>query len=226
MNVLLFDIDGTLLSTAGAGRLAMQRGLEKRGLKLREVDIPVHGRTDQAIILDLLQAHEMEVSDQSIQTFYADYVAELGLAMQQCEAKLLPGILELLVHLNQLNHVSVGILTGNGRRATEIKLGHFKLLEFFQFGAYGEYTSDRCTVAANAFQAAGGFLRFEPDRHRTWVIGDTVHDVRCARSIGVKALAVGTGHVCLDELRSSQPDCYLDDLSDIAAVVKAIETDD
>ncbi|HMO13822.1 MAG TPA: HAD family hydrolase [Pirellulaceae bacterium] len=223
IKLLMFDIDGTLLFSGGAGKLAMERCLMRFVSELQIVDIPVHGRTDKAIIADLLNAHSLSATDQIIADFYEAYLVELDRTIHECQPRLLPGVRELLSSLVEHVGVEMGILTGNGRVATEIKLNYFGLLNFFKFGGYGESTDDRRQVARNALQDAQRTLQLSPPECSPWVIGDTVHDVACARAINAKVIAVGTGKVCHDELRQSRPDVFLKDLSCISSFLSAIE---
>lgn len=222
MHTLLFDIDGTLLFSGGAGKIAMESTLQKLFGECREVSIPVHGRTDQAIIRDLLVAHEVQSCPESIEQFYSVYQKRLPLAMKECQGYLLAGVQNLIEHLAELPDVAMGLLTGNGEQAAKTKLAHFELDSFFQFGGFGERHSHRVDIARDALTAAANFTGTAPSPSSTWVIGDTIHDVSCARDTELKSLAVGTGKVDLEELKASGPDRYLDDLSDADAFLAAI----
>jgi len=213
LKFLLFDIDGTLLKTGGAGQVAMRQVMLRQHGLYEESQLDVHGRTDWAIIDQLLRAHRIEPNSAAIREFYDGYVDELESAMHAVNGTLLAGVQELLSVLHQMNDVHCGVLTGNGRAAAAIKLRHFGIETFFQFGGFGETTGSRNEIARIALQAARTSAPGDRDPDDVWVVGDTVHDVRCARSIGAKALAVGTGGVDLDELRRCGPDVFLPDLA-------------
>jgi len=115
-----------------------------------------------------------------------------------------------------------GILTGNVRRAAEIKLKHFGLSEYFLFGGYGDEHADRNDVAADAQMSASKFLGNRFDSKKIWVIGDTGNDVRCARSIGAYSLAVETGGESSELLTSSKPNMQLRDLEDAEAWLSSL----
>ena len=222
MNVLLFDIDGTLLLTGGAGRVAMQRTMRAM-FDLSELAlIDVHGRTDHAIISDLFSAHQIELTSETRAEFVKSYHQELAYTISQCDGYLMPGVVELLVELHLLPNVTIGILTGNSQRAAQIKLQFFKIERFFVLGGYGDDHTDRNRVARTALERCEDHFGASIDGDRIWVIGDTVHDIRCARSIGAKAIAVETGGGCPEKLQDEEPDLLLPDLTHQKSFLNAL----
>lgn len=222
MHVCLFDIDGTLLHSGGAGKAAIEVALtEDFGVELR-VQVTYSGRTDRAIARDLLRHHGIEPTTENWQRLVRGYLERLPLSLTTNQGKVLPGISALLEQLARVDRVAVGLLTGNIRAGARIKLGHFDLYHHFAFGGFGDEHYERDDVAREALAAVGAHLsgRHSPDR--IWVIGDTPLDVQCARAIGARAVAVATGWHSLDELRATGPDLLLPDLSDPAPLLSLL----
>jgi len=205
MHTLLFDIDGTLIRTAGAGFHAMRIAMKT----MFDIDdfpeVPVHGRTDHGIIGDIFRSTSIEFAPH-FWPYSELYWQHLPDSLMSNPGGPLPGIFELLTAISQEPNFAVGVLTGNGKRAAEIKLRHFELDSYFSFGGYGDHHGCRNEVARLAHSAAAEHLRERFDPGSVWVIGDTIHDIACARSIGAKAIAVETGGGSREELAAAGPD--------------------
>jgi phosphoglycolate phosphatase-like HAD superfamily hydrolase len=219
MHVFLFDIDGTLVSSGGAGKAAIEEALaEEFGVAVRG-EVPYSGRTDRAIARDLLHLHGLEDSPENRRRLVAAYLHRLPASLSRHTGRVLPGIAALLEHLSERDETAVGLLTGNLREGARLKLGHFGLHHHFGFGGYGDEHLDRDEVAREALAATRAHLNGQVCLERTWVIGDTPLDVRCARAIGVRVAAVATGWHTLAELEAAKPDLLLGDLSDAAPLL-------
>lgn len=217
MLVLLFDIDGTLVRTGGAGKAAMEAALcEEFGVTLSAEEVPYSGRTDRAIGRDLLVGHDLEPSPANQDRLIAGYLHRLPGRLRSLGGTVCPGVRELLHHLRGRDDVRLGLLTGNVRRGAELKLGHFDLWHHFPAGGFGDHHEDRDDVARAAVAAVGAGPADE-----VWVVGDTPLDVRCARAVGAKVVAVATGWHPLDELAACGADLALADLGDFGRLPTA-----
>jgi phosphoglycolate phosphatase-like HAD superfamily hydrolase len=215
MHVCLFDIDGTLIASGGAGKAALEAGLaEEFGTSRAMEKLQLSGRTDLAIISDLLRLSELGDTPANRGRVIAAYLRHLPRCLAACTGRVLPGIAPLLQRLRERGDVAVGLLTGNLRAGARLKLGHFGLFEHFAFGGYGDRHLDRDDVAREAVAEVRRHLNGSVACERIWVIGDTPLDVRCARAIGAQAVAVVTGWHGRAELAACAPDLLLDDLSD------------
>jgi phosphoglycolate phosphatase len=215
MHTCLFDIDGTLLSSGGAGKAAMENALlEEFGLDAIRVQVPYSGRTDRAIVRDLFRHHGVADSPENWRQFVAGYLRRLPNFLTRCQGRVLPGIAALLAQLRARGDVLLGLLTGNLRVGARLKLGHYGLFEHFVFGGFGDDHFSRDDVAREALAEVHRRLNGATNLERVWVIGDTPLDVQCARCIGAKVAAVATGWHSLDELAAAKPDLLLPDLSD------------
>ena len=225
MYAILFDIDGTLVLTGGAGQLAFaQTFAEDFGIDEISRGVPFAGRTDRAISLDLMRVHGIEPNEANWTRFREGYLQRLPSALAQRIGEVLPGVGPLLDALEQRTELVLGLLTGNLERGAQLKLGHYGLAERFAFRGYGDHSVSRDDVGADAVTHA---RQHAADRGEEltgmMVIGDTLHDITCARSVGAYAVAVATGSPSRSELMQQGPDLALDDLSDLDPVLAAVD---
>lgn len=212
MMVVLFDIDGTLIQTGGAGGWALMSAFSDVFGIAEPEEVTFCGRTDRGIARDLFQAHGVDDSQANWQRLQAEYLSRLQWMLPQRQGCVLPGIEPTLEQLAQRPDVAVGLLTGNLREGARLKLEHYGLMHHFAFGGFGDHHSDRDDVARSALAASRQHMQREIPSERVWVVGDTPLDVRCARAIGARAVAVATGWHGREELRDAEPDLLLDSL--------------
>ncbi len=197
MTLVLWDIDGTLISSGRAGVRGMNKSFERLyGLTGALDAVTVAGRTDRAIVTEVLTREGLVADDEAIARLRDAYCEDLPVALADPNLKaagVLPGVLSWLDQLDQRSDVAVGLLTGNFVRGATIKLGHFGLWDRFTFGAFGDHHTNRRDLIGVAIDAAitAGHPRFAPDQ--IVVIGDTPLDVDCAHANGARAIAVATG---------------------------------
>ena len=214
MIVCLFDIDGTLLASGGAGKAALEAALtEEFGISLRDA-VPYAGRTDRAIIRDLFRLHEIPDTQANLDKILSGYLGRLPESLRRHDGKVLPGIEGLLRFLKWEGSITLGLLTGNVRSGAQTKLGHFGLFDYFAFGGFGDRHFERDDVAREALGRVHHHVGTHVTPDRIWVIGDTPLDVQCARAIGAKVAAVATGLHTVAELQAHAPDVVLADLAD------------
>jgi len=219
---LLFDIDGTLLRAGNAGMKAVHETLVEMFGEVQESGLVVHGRTDQGIMTDVFAGIGRDYQ-QHRDDFDRMYWSKLPGVMESSGGELLPGVAQLLEDLSAAPDVALGILTGNARVPADIKLKFFGIEQYFSFGGYGDHHSDRNQVAALAVKQAQLSLGESFDADKIWVIGDTVNDIVCARSIGARVIAVETGGGTREALLEAEPDVVFADLvnrDDFLAVVR------
>ena len=222
--VLLFDIDGTLVLTGGAGGRAMTRAFEELyGVENAFEGVPFNGRTDAWILSRAAAAHGID--DEAIARFkplYLDYLAE-ELHRPGPRKGVMPGVGPLLDELSRRDDVYLALLTGNFERGANLKLEYFDLWRYFTCGAFGDTTHDRNGLLAEALariEVCGGPQVAPAD---VVIIGDTPLDVGVAIAGGARSMAVATGSHTTDELRASGADVVFQDLSDLEAVLAAVE---
>ena len=215
----LFDVDGTLLLTEGAGREAFAHGVaETFGIRDDLGRVAFSGRTEPLILADILSTLELEFADGQERRFWTSVFARMRELMSPERGYLLPGVAELLDAIEREPGWVKGLLTGNMTEMAAIKLERFGLTGRFEFGAFGEMAADRNALAC---LAVGGIAdRYSVPASRCIVIGDTEHDVACARAAGARVVAVATGSRRRDELEALGPDRVLEDLRDTAGLIE------
>jgi phosphoglycolate phosphatase-like HAD superfamily hydrolase len=226
--LILFDIDGTLLHSHGAGRRAMEAAmLETFGTK----GSPVYrydGKTDRQIVRDLMRGEgfgDDEIDARMSQVMEA-YVAglEREIGAPHTRVEVLTGVMQLLDALVSRSHCVVGLLTGNLEPGAQRKLNAAGIgFERFTVGAFGSDHEVRAELPAIAQQRARARLGLQVDGRAVVIVGDTPSDILCGRPIGARAIAVATGHYTVDALAEHDPDAVFSDLGDTAAVLAAIE---
>lgn len=221
MHICLFDIDGTLIDTGGAGQRSIVHMLEEEFQVSAPVEgIPTAGRTDHAIMVDLFEYFDIPNTSQNRKRFERGYLKLLAEKLKERRGRVLPGIKSILESLSLHAHIDLGLLTGNFEEGAQQKLKHYELHHFFEFGAFGDHHADRNDVAHEAVNQIQ--QRHSPeslDSASIWVIGDTPSDIHCARAIGAKVIAVATGVYSMDELRECEPDYLFAHFEEIESIL-------
>jgi phosphoglycolate phosphatase len=214
MKLFLFDIDGTLLTTDGAGRAALKSaGADLFAIEEDLRTINVSGSTDTAIVQDILRHHSLDVSTANVNRYLGGYLVWLKQHLASQSGAVLPGVISLLDVLAK-DSQAIGLLTGNVRRGAQIKLTAHGIWDRFSFGAFGDDNSDRNQLGPIAKRRAEAALNTEFAAHDIVVIGDTPKDIACARAFGAVAVAVATGRYSLANLSEHQPNHLVGDLAD------------
>jgi len=219
VRLVLFDIDGTLVHTGGAGIKAFAKtfatefnapdGVEK---------IHFPGRTDMSLVREFFGFHNIAATSENFRRFFERYVFWLDHIVAQSKSGPCEGVLEFLDGLQTLSQPPLlGLVTGNIRLGAEIKLRRFGLWDVFQIGAFADDSEDRNQIAAIARERGSRVLGEELRGDQIVVVGDTTHDIRCAQAIGAKVLSMATGGAELDELKRHRPDWVVEDLTCVTA---------
>ena len=226
----LFDLDGTLVDCAGAGRrsleIAFRRVLGIDGIEAPSRRVRFEGKTDPVIIRDL--AREAGAPPDRIDALEPEirraYLAALRdeMATPDPKRRVMPGILPLLDALRVRADVRLGLLTGNLEAGARLKLGPFGLNPYFPTGGFSSDHSDRNEIARIAREKVSGLAGLAVPASRVTVVGDTELDVRCARANGFRAVAVSSGWVPRERLEAARPDALFDDFSDLPRALDAI----
>ncbi|MDP9099671.1 MAG: haloacid dehalogenase-like hydrolase [Verrucomicrobiota bacterium] len=220
--LLLWDIDGTLISTGAAGQRAIARATAARfeGGDLDGVEIA--GRTDLGIGRQILSKYGAPVNDTSIHSFLDLYLDLLAEEVPRGKGRVLPGVLELLEDAAKKPEITLGLLTGNLERGARLKLEHYGLWQFFAFGAFADDHHDRNELGAFALSRAWEKTGIDFAPAQIDVIGDTGHDIACGKTFRARTIAVATGPWSREQLAEHQPDFLFDDLANVDEVKKKL----
>jgi phosphoglycolate phosphatase-like HAD superfamily hydrolase len=221
--LLLFDIDGTLIQSGGAGIEALKRALKER-FQIEDdlLDIEFAGMTDSGIVLNILKKHKISSTPENSTAFLDSYVHFLSEELPRRKGKLLPGVLKLLERLKARKHVVLGLLTGNVSRGAQLKLEHYGVWHLFEFGAFADDHHDRNELGAFARARAKEKHGREFSAEEIDVIGDTPRDIACGKAFGARTIAVATGAWSREKLAKHNPDYLIDDFSDVDRLIDTL----
>jgi len=227
--LILFDIDGTLLSAGAIARESVLRALETAyGWRPAEKHhdrkrFDFSGKTDPQIVRELVRE---EIGDdrceRDLSRALALYLEELERGLKPENVVPKPGVAELLATLATRPDVTLALLTGNLERGARLKLEPPGFNRYFPFGAFGSDSADRYALPAIALERAAERTGRRLGGKSIVVVGDSVHDVACGRSLGVRSVAVATGPTRADQLAAERPDALLSDFSDVRRALEAI----
>jgi len=217
MRIIAFDIDGTLLLSGGAGARALDR-VFKEQLDVEDAFRGIHpdGMTDDDIIQEMGRRKlDREFQPDEIGLFRERYAHFMKDELPRSEKfRVMPGVGDLLERLSKEKDLLLGLVTGNYESTGMMKLAHGGLDRYFRFGGWGTDSADRLELTKTGIERgkklAGGGL---PDE-AVFLVGDTVHDIRCGHGAGARVIAVATGSTTRETLAGKNPEFLLDDLSD------------
>jgi phosphoglycolate phosphatase-like HAD superfamily hydrolase len=217
--VVLFDIDGTLIRTGGAGVRAFARTAELAfGRAGGTATLRFHGRTDTSLVREFLGLHDFADTPDLRDHFLATYLFLLDEELERQRGETCPGVRELIASLRALpNPPLIGLLTGNVRVGAALKLAAHGLDSDFLLGAFGDDHENRNELAAIAQKRAAQMLGAPVAGAEIIVIGDTLADIECAHAIGARCVAVATGGDSLPQLLAHSPALALNSLADVSA---------
>lgn len=219
IRLVLFDIDGTLVHTGGAGTAAFTKTFARQfNLHHGTERMKFAGRTDISLVREFFRIHDVTATPEHFREFFEHYVFWLHHILEQNGGEMCRGVREFIRDLQSLPQPpALGLLTGNVQIGAEIKLRHFGLWETFQFGGFADDHEERDQIAVAAFNRARRVLGNQLQPQEILVIGDTPFDVRCGKFIGAKTLAVATGGSQFEALKPCGADWTVADLTLISA---------
>ena len=221
---ILFDIDGTLTDSAGAGRRALNQAmLEVTGIEDGFRGVRFAGKTDRLIIREGLEKLGLEAGDRMISLVASRYVASLRTEVARGGGHVKIGARDLIEGLHNTDGCILGLLTGNLEEGARIKLEPFGLNRYFSVGAYGDDGEDRNLLLPIALQRLRKQRGISLNANDCLVIGDTPKDVECARVHGALSIAVATGPYPLEVLQETGADLVVPDLSGTAQLLAWIQ---
>jgi len=219
VRLVLFDIDGTLIASGGAGEKAFARVCATEfGIPNGTDGLSFAGRTDTIIVREFFTRHQIEPSPENFSRFLGTYVFWLDHLLGQLTGQVLPGVSEWIRDLNALKpRPMIGLLTGNIRLGAQIKLTHYQLWDCFEMGGFGDDHEERNQIARIARDRGASMLKRKLKGEEILVIGDTPLDIACGNAIEAKVLAVATGKYDVESLRSHKPNWAVTNLKQVTA---------
>ncbi len=217
VKLILFDIDGTLIRTGGAGVKAFEQTFaEIFALPEATRTLNFAGRTDVSLVRECFKLHGVEPTAENFQRFFDAYPSRLARLLGTLPASVLPGMTEFLDALSiRKDKPVIGLLTGNIRQGAELKLRHLSLWDRFEMGAFADDHEDRNCIAAAAKKKGEAILQRNLQGEEIVVIGDTPHDVTCGKSIGAKVIAVATGVHTQEVLAREKPEWAVQNITEL-----------
>jgi phosphoglycolate phosphatase-like HAD superfamily hydrolase len=210
--LFLFDLDGTLVSTGGAGLRALDFAFDEIYKIKNAVEfINPSGKTDPAIFREMVQLHlKRDMTGQDLKSLAATYLYYLEREMKTSPKKItLPGVDDFVRHVSVNPKIVMGLGTGNLERGARLKLEFSNLNSYFPFGGYGSDAEDRAEVLKFGLKRAEEFCGERISPESVYILGDTILDVAAARRAGFKCIAIASGGHSYDKLKESQPDFLL-----------------
>jgi phosphoglycolate phosphatase-like HAD superfamily hydrolase len=223
--LLLFDIDGTLLSSGRGGLLAFVTALTEVFGTAGDVETyRFEGKLDPLIVTELMRGAGFDeaVIEQRRKDALQRYLELLEIHLAATAPILKPGVRELVETVAASPRATVALLTGNVQRGARIKLGSAGLWHHFPFGAFGDDGPRRVDLGPVALERASAHTGRAYSGHECVVIGDARADVECGQAIGARVVAVATGRTSRDELLAAGADVALSDFSDLSRSLEAI----
>jgi phosphoglycolate phosphatase len=227
IRLVLFDIDGTILLTSGAGRRAIVAAIADEVGATGLPRVRFDGKTDPQIVAELLDSagYEAPPALERVDAICRRYVDLLAAELQRPTTRttVMPGVLRLLDRLEREQGVILGLLTGNIAQGAALKLRAAGIdPDRFRVGAFGSDAAHRPELPPIAARRAAEFFGREPSGHEVVIIGDTPADIACGECINARAVAVATGGYSTAELHACRPYAVFEDLSDTDRVLRSI----
>jgi phosphoglycolate phosphatase-like HAD superfamily hydrolase len=214
--IILFDIDGTLLLTGGAGKLAFDRAFsELYAIEGAWQNIHPDGRTDPSLIHELFEKNlGRRPRSEEISRIGEAYTQAMEVSLQEAQHfRVMPGVVELLAELEKREMGLLGLATGNLETTAYLKLERAGLRNYFSFGGFGSDFSDRLQLTRAAVERGRQKLGGWVDPQDILLVGDTAEDVRCGKQLGLTTIAVATGSTSKSSLAALRPDFVVEELT-------------
>lgn len=210
----LFDVDGTLVTTDGAGRRAYEDAFASEfGAADGLLDFSFAGLTDPILVRRGLEAAGREPTSEALESMFHAYLERLSAELDRVDSyRVHPGVYDILDHLEGRKRIGLGLGTGNLERGARLKLEPADLNDYFTFGGFGSDAESRADLLRAGARRGAAQLEVNPDACRIVVIGDTTRDIDAARAIGAECVAVNTGGASRQQLADADPDLLVETL--------------
>ena len=225
-SLVLFDIDGTLMITGGATSRAILRAFQAIHGDTVEWGGVTVGTLDPQIYEQLAKYNGIESPGDAYEAYRERYLKEMAAELERAasDITILPGIASLLKLLHEREHVTLGLLSGNLRKAAMLKITAAGFdPTWFDVKVFAEDGVTRDDLPHAALKQWSDLVGPTVDPCHALIVGDTPRDIQCARAAGIQVFSVATGHYTLDQLREHEPDMLLADLSDSSSLLSLLD---
>jgi phosphoglycolate phosphatase-like HAD superfamily hydrolase len=225
MRLVLFDIDGTLLTDNGASRGAFREALwSVHGYEGDLTRYDFSGRTDPQIARMVLGDAGISWAkiDAEMPRLWEHYLDGLARNTTPGRVRVLPGVRALVEALAAHSDIALALLTGNIEPGARLKLAGTGLNDFFPFGAFGSDSADRTDLPPIAVRRAAELLGLAVEGSDVVIIGDSIYDVRCGVPYAATTIAVASGKTAAETLRAENPRHFFESAQDLEAIMQAI----
>ena len=217
--IVLFDIDGTLVTTDGAGRRSLEATFEDHYQRSDCLEFSFAGMTDRLIMQQALETMGEPVLEETVERLIDAYVERLPEHVAEAPGyRIYEGVPQVLDEVSTWSQTAVGLGTGNIERGARIKLERGELNDYFAFGGFGCDAADRAELIRAGAHRGARQLGLDVQECRVLVVGDTARDVHAAHAIGAKCLAVATGSTARADLDDAGADWSVETLADRSVV--------
>lgn len=216
MKLFLFDLDGTLMSTGGAGLRALSIAF-KEIFNLTDISKKINpsGKTDPAIFREIIRTHfNRDISDDEMREISQCYLHHLEIEMKSSQARALAGVQDFVNHVLNRSDIVVGLGTGNLEKGARLKLEPINLNHSFKFGGFGSDAEDRAELLKHGHRRAQEKTGKKIHQDAVFIIGDTPLDIAAARKAGYRPVGVASGKVRYEELLQFRPDFLMRDMTE------------
>ena len=222
--VVLFDIDGTLIRSGGAGGRALDDAFASLfGVEKAFRNISFVGSTDLRIVEDVFQTHfSRSPKPEEVASLFSTYVSRLSHYLTVCDYEVTPGVKEAIEIFQQRDNTALGLATGNIKEAAFLKLKPGGMADSFSFGGFGSDAASRTELTELGARRGCEVLNIPRKEAKVVVLGDSIYDIRSAKDIGALSVAVCTGWTGRDILEAEQPDHIFENLADPQAWIESI----
>ncbi len=223
--LILFDIDGTIMMSGKASRRSLAAAIKE----VLQIDVTFDGyefsgKTDPQILWELLEI--TGIDERRFKDVFPKlmdfYFVTLEKILPDSPVEVLPGVEDILKRLKIEKNIHLGLVTGNSEKGARLKLNRIEMNDYFPFGAFGSDSAVRDELPPIALRRAQAYSKKNFHVNDIFVIGDSIHDIRCSRSIRAKSIAVATGFTPLEELQKENPDHLFRDFSNINDVISVL----
>jgi phosphoglycolate phosphatase len=209
--IVLWDIDGTLLTTARAGVFALEDAArEVLGVDTSFAELRTSGFTDWEVVALCIRTAGHQDDAATVDAFLRAYERNLPQRLHMRQGRVFPGVVEILEHFHERGEPVNLLLTGNTPDGARAKLSHYGIERYFRGGAFCVDGSERAEIARRAVTVAAEWIGEEPERGAVTVVGDTPADIRCGEAIGARTVAIASGAYSREELEAHSPSVVLD----------------